>query len=761
MTGEMPIPIAVDVTGWQVTVALSDDPDTRVTIVPPARVGDWLILAARERDGEWGPALIAQKIEDDVFYMLHSLGEGALSEHHLRRAPCPLLAPRPDMAEDAQAWIESMKDPLREAALDVLETQDPFQILDLMPPLIGPGFVRDEDPAFAPIVVEPDGSAPGLDPLPIAADQPRRYGLLWGNGPVLVIAWEGNFALLQAGGDKVYRLTFIDGLLRCEPQETSWQQDAWVFLSGIGAADLADENYSGIMLANHYLGIAMDSSMRLAALTHRGLVPRYGVGGYDRPEHHAFPPATLFLAEAELLLGHVERASAKLRAYLLRYVREDGSIDYYGPSISEYGQLLDLIARTDAMSGWGPRTGGCGLLLRALYDRVAGFQGTMGDDGLPAPRGLPEADYSDDADAHKRRYISNALWLIRGLERSRLQEREYADSSEGPGPEETWERARAMAALIVGEPDEEGFVRADLDNPEVFERMTDSREASYTNYRFWPEMLSSGLMPDAAEDAIVHWRRHHGGELLGMTRFYDRLDDWPVWHYAQSLLRLGLGRTYTMLMWAHLLHHQMPGWWVSYEQVAVAPDEIGWRRELAGQVVPCQVTVPLMLRAGLLWEDVTGEELWILPAGELFLHTLGGAAQVPEVPTAVGLAELYIELDEDGPLGKLTLHQRKDGPVTVVLPEGVEVVRAYVEGYGGPAALADLEGGDPEVDMASVLDDAEFVAEFPDPSEEYVERVGSARFRQEGRRVVIEAETQHEERLALEFGAGPQLRIDE
>ena len=738
MTGEMPIPIAVDVTGWQVTVAMSDAPDTRVTIVPPARIGDWLILAARERDEEWGPALIAQKIEDDVFYMLHSLGEGALAEHHLRRAPCPMLTPRPDMAEEALAWIESMKDPLREAALDVLETDDPFRIMDLMPPLIGPGFVRDEDPAFAPIMVEPDGSAPGLEPLPIAPDQPRCYGLLWGNGPVLVIAWEGNFALIQAAGDTVYRLTYIDGLLRCEPEDVSWQQDAWVFLSNIGAADLAEENYSGIMLANHYLGMAMDSSMRLATMTHRGLVPRYGVGGYDRPEHHSFPPATLFLAEAELLLGHVERASSKLRAYMLRYVREDGSIDYYGPSISEYGQLLDLIARTDAMSGWGPRIGGCGLLLRALY----------------------EADYAADDDAHGKRYLSSALWLIRGIERARLQEREYAEATEGPGAEETWERARAMAAMIVPEPNEEGFVRADLDNPEVFERMTDGREASYTNYRFWPEMLSSGLMPDAAEDAIVHWRRHHGGELMGMTRFYDHLDDWPVWHYAQSLLRLGLGQTYTMLMWAHLLHHQMPGWWTSYEQVAVAPDAIGWRREMAGQVVPCQVTVALMLRAGLLWEDVTGEEVWILPAGDLFLHTLGGAAQLPEVPTAAGLAELYLELDDVGPLGKLTLHQRKNGPIVVVLPEGCEAVRAYIEGYGGPAALKDLEDGEPEADLASVLDDAEFVAEFPDPSEEYVERVGFARFHQEGRRVTIEAETQHEERIALEFRAGSDLRIE-
>jgi S1-C subfamily serine protease len=98
-----------------------------------------------------------------------------------------------------------------------------------------------------------------------------------------------------------------------------------------------------------------------------------------------------------------------------------------------------------------------------------------------------------------------------------------------------------------------------------------------------------------------------------------------------------------------------------------------------------------------------------------------------------------------------------------VLPEGAEAVRAYVEGYGGPAALSDLEDGDPETeaDMASVLDDAEFVAEFPDPSEEYVERVGFARFRQEGRRVTIEAETQHEERLALEFRAGSDLRIDD
>ncbi len=44
------------------------------------------------------------------------------------------------------------------------------------------------------------------------------------------------------------------------------------------------------------------------------------------------------------------------------------------------------------------------------------------------------------------------------------------------------------------------------------------------------------LLESKEAEAIVSFRRQRGGELLGMTRFYRHLDDWPVGHYAHYLL---------------------------------------------------------------------------------------------------------------------------------------------------------------------------------------------------------------------------------
>ncbi len=58
--------------------------------------------------------------------------------------------------------------------------------------------------------------------------------------------------------------------------------------------------------------------------------------------------------------------------------------------------------------------------------------------------------------------------------------------------------------------------------------LTATIEASYTNYRYWPELLSSGLLPAEMARRIVDARLSGGGQFCGMTRFADHLDDWPL-----------------------------------------------------------------------------------------------------------------------------------------------------------------------------------------------------------------------------------------
>ncbi len=668
-------------------------PDGEVAwVCPPSQVGDWIILGiaeSQEHTEAWD--LTAALWEGDLFRLVYATSrEGQLLDASAQEAWAPELRPRPDLAEQAREWITYAHDPLRDVALATL-AQCPERLLDLMPPLVGPGFVRPSDPSVPPTLVQPDGSTQVLGALPIGPEDSRRYGLLWGDGPVLLIGWNGgSFALIQAVGEEISRLTWAKGCLTLEPRKTPEALLKFLRVARPVEGDQALD--TGLDAADRLLPRAVDRSLRLARFTFRGLLPRYGVGIYDEPRHNSFPPATLFLVESLLLWGKVDEASRFLSAYLLRYGREDGALDYYGPSLSEYGQLLDLTARLIQWCHRRDLVEGLGQIIAPLARRCAELVSQSAAAGQVVP-GLPEADYHADADAQNRSYASGYLWLLRGL-RSLASALAKVDA---PGiadcvPEALVGDAElsSLVAPALTPVGKTGFLPALVGDDHVIHRMTESREASYTNYRFWPEMLSSGLMPDKAVKAILQWRREHGGELAGMTRFADWLDDWPVWNHALGLLQVGDGDTFTMLLWAHLLYHQMPGWWPSYEQVDILPDDHGWRQQRNGQVVPCQVTAALMLRAGLLWGDRDGRELSVLPAGKLLLDTLGGKVHVPPVPTGAGPAGLLLRAEDDGVAGTLRVRlcPGRDCPV-VILPRGSAASAAYLEPDGPVPAAGD------------------------------------------------------------------------
>ncbi len=675
----------------------------RASVVPPARVGKWVILDIRPyEDVPKLPVVVACRLKGDFFEAVHVVGEGqpqgALSDAW--RCWMPLLRPRPDLVEQARQWLQADEDPLAEAA-DAAIAEDPAGLLELMPPLLGPAFLYDAAPACERVLVSPDGSTASLPPLPIAPDAPRRLGIICSNGPTLVISWDkDNFALIRRDAGRDCRLAWIDGEIVVHPPDL----DVVEFFGNMMDSDWMTRAVPNFSLSDDRIQHAVASSFVLGLATFRGLLPRYGVGEYDEERHHAFPPAIIALAETLLLWGLPELAAEFFAAYLLRYVEEDGEINYYGPAISEYGQLLDLAGRIILWGRQHSLLDRVGKLLTGLANRCRQMLIEAAQNDPPVVAGLPEADYHDEQEAYHRPYVSGHLWLLRGIvtfSRALIAsqaacEADIAPLLEAVPDQELLEQVAqtAITPLADGQ-----FIPAIAGSDEVFEHMTESREASYTNYRFWPEMLSSGLMKVEDMEKIIDWRRSHGGELMGTTRFEDRLDDWPVWHYAQALLKVGDQDGFVRLLFAHLFHHQTPGWWASYEQVSVVPDEHGWRWVRAGQVVPCQVTVPLMLRAGLLWGTDDGEQINILPAGRKLLQALGGSAYLPVVATAAGSADLYLHLDGEALSGVFRLRPlaHMDDYPRIILPPGVAVRSVVVceldhlISYAASASLEDMD----------------------------------------------------------------------
>ena len=193
--------------------------------------------------------------------------------------------------------------------------------------------------------------------------------------------------------------------------------------------------------------------------------------------------------------------------------------------------------------------------------------------------------------------------------------------------------------------------------------MTQDDFASYTNYRYWPEMLSSGLLNEEMIKAIVDYRETHGGEILGMTRFMRHLDDWPYAHYAYGLLTSDEWEKFLLGLYAHMIHHQSIGTYTAYEQVSVLGEE--FREPVADYCVPSQLVVPIMLKWMLVFEDPVQNALWLCKAIPIAWFYRG--ISVKEVPTRWGKVSFSLE-SEGGLVSIKVLAPKSAEELRILIP---------------------------------------------------------------------------------------------
>jgi hypothetical protein len=125
--------------------------------------------------------------------------------------------------------------------------------------------------------------------------------------------------------------------------------------------------------------------------------------------------------------------------------------------------------------------------------------------------------------------------------------------------------------------------------------LTDGREASYTNYRYWPELLSSDILPKRMADRLVNSRKNQGGQFCGMTRFMDTLDDWPLADYLYGLWKLGRKSDFLLSLYGHVAYHQCEEHLTAFEQFRFPGDPRGSKQ--ADYCLPSQLVAA---RAGRL-----------------------------------------------------------------------------------------------------------------------------------------------------------------
>ena len=324
---------------------------------------------------------------------------------------------------------------------------------------------------------------------------------------------------------------------------------------------------------------------------------RYGATRYycdAERTAESFPPTVLTMAEACRFFGLQDEGEKFLSHFVRNFISQDGEIIHRGngASLSEHGMLLELSGRLskrfqeehkEQLSAVAKR------LLKLITD------GQMIDC-------CPEDDLRDFP--HQKWFSCN-FWVVRGLE----EYNQYAPLEK--------EKTQALAIFrshvldccrASAVPTENGtFIPPFPGWDAPFEDMNDFIHlnpeedihslSSYTNYRFYPEMLSSCIPEQEIADAIINYRKTHGGDFHGATAFRifkdfppyaSCLDDWPLYNYLRGLIHYGQCDEFIRLLAGHMALHQGRGTYF-------APEMSFKDRLDSTHCVPSQLTLPLAL----------------------------------------------------------------------------------------------------------------------------------------------------------------------
>jgi len=337
-----------------------------------------------------------------------------------------------------------------------------------------------------------------------------------------------------------------------------------------------------------FLDLSIKTGLAHIDATFQGDHPKYGVGVYSQIEHDGFPPTIIAAVDALSAWGLNTRAAQLFHYWLTNFVKEDGTFDYYGPSLSEYGQMLYTATILEE------RAGGTGWLNEGFskLDLISEYllrliSAANKDDGLIS--GVPEADTRDQVG----KYFHNNAWVAKGLNQwIKLCEKTRSTPSTSIDiigqTAESLEKVTLLEIRKTWPPDpNDWWLPAQLGDINRPRYLMEGRESSYTNYRYWLELLSSGILSKDMANRLVNARLNGGGQFCGMTRVFDVLDDWPLTEYLYGLWRLGRKNDFLLSLYGHVAYHQCEGHLTAFESIRFPGDPKGSKS--GDYCLPCQL----------------------------------------------------------------------------------------------------------------------------------------------------------------------------
>ncbi|MGO4701360.1 twin-arginine translocation signal domain-containing protein [Dyella sp. 2RAB6] len=421
-----------------------------------------------------------------------------------------------------------------------------------------------------------------------------------------------------------------------------------------------------------------------------GSYPKYGAvdRDYYGNEYDGFQDTFTSSLYANLEWGRYTQAAIVLDGYFTDFVQADGMVNMRGAETGQFGLTLSLLAR------YLHYTGDVALLRkhRGKIEATARILLELHDASLRLPKKDPghglihgwnesDACLFPEPQLWWKPYYANSALAVRGLQD--LAAVWVQIDANGKASAERWrERARVLTEQFVRSL--RANIRYDLHPPYIGPlpgvKLTfrQSLLQEHPSEQQWPhrayaELLQADVLPEDLAHLVIDCMRGHGATSLGVVANVappspegrDILG-FISYGYAQQLLRLDRIDEYLLFLYAHRYHAHTPGSWTAGEV-----------SDLSGGMplfcMPAQLTMPLLLRWMMVFEDSAGEVLHLARA--VPRRWMGGdeAIEILGAPTRWGRVDVRLQPDGGhGVTGEITLPERMAGAVWLSLraPEG-------------------------------------------------------------------------------------------
>ena len=231
----------------------------------------------------------------------------------------------------------------------------------------------------------------------------------------------------------------------------------------------------------------------------------------------------------------------------------------------------------------------------------------------------------------------------------------------------------------------------------------DPLDPLFRGYRSYMEMLFSGNLTREQVELVIRYRAAHSDSILGLPTAYgfksQEVAGFLTYGQAYGLLQHDLVREYLLTLYSLMAHQYTRGTWTAPETRYIKPDV-----DAAPYCVPAQLTVPMLTRWMLAFEDPHSETLWLAKGAPREWLSDGRTIDASFIPTRWGRVGFSItshlnEQQIDAALHLPTEPFRARVKLRLRVPEGHQLVGVTLNGQ----SFADFNNAEQSITLPANL----------------------------------------------------------